>query len=453
MNMIKMKAWKIMAVVALSSTALYSNAQSNSSSMVMNLEECLDYAKENSITLKQAQLSVDDAGIDESTAKSAFLPSLSASVSQGFSNSPFISGDNPSSYNGSVNKSSYNGSYGVDLNMTLYNGGENILNLKQSRVSTEIAKLSVAQQEDILEINIAQLYVEILYTIEQIGVVEQSIDLAKRSLERGAAMKQVGSLNEADYALLESAVASEEYNLVVAQTSLSNKYVQLKQLLELANDSTLEVSATEIEGSTINRAIPSINEVYVAAMDIRPEITSSTLSIESAMLNKKIAQSGYLPTVNLSAGIGVNHLTGSNYTFSYQLKNNYSNSIGLNIQIPIFSKFQTRNSVLKSQNAIDWANLNYTDKTKELYQTIETLHTNAINAQSMYLVSDSKLKALEKSLMLVTEQYNVGAKNIIELLTEQDDYRVAAQDFLQNKYTLMLNKALLEYYQTGIIKL
>lgn len=451
--MIKMKAWRFMAVVALTATALQSNAQADGNSMVMNLDQCLDYAKENSITLKQAQISVDNAEVGESNAKSAFLPSLSATVSQGFSNSPFISGDNPSSYQGSVNKSSYNGSYGVDMNMTLYNGGENALNLKQSRVSTEIAKLGVAQQEDILEINIAQLYVETLYSIEQIKVVESSIELSKKSLERGAAMKEVGSINEADYALLQSAVASDEYNLVVAQTSLSNRYVQLKQLLEISNDSTLEVSATEILQSSLDSAIPSINEVYVAAMDIRPEITSSTLSIESALLDEKIAKTGYLPTVNLSAGIGVNHLTGSNYTFNYQLKNNYSNSIGLNIQIPIFNKFATRNSVLMAKNATEWANLNYTDQTKELYQTIETLHTNAINAQSMYLVSNSKLQALERSLELVTEQYNVGAKNIIELLTEQDNLRQSSQEYLESKYVLILNKALLEYYKTGIIKL
>lgn len=437
--MMKIKAWKGIAIIALATSTLNSNAQT-----VMNLDQCLQYAKENSITLKQSQLNVDDAGINESSAKSAFLPSLSATVSQGFSNSPFITNDN---------KSTYNGSYGVDLNMTLYNGGENALNLKQSRVSTEIAKLAVAQQEDILEINITQLYVEILYTIEQIEVVKNSIELTKKSKERGEAMLQVGSINEADYALLESAVASEEYNLVVAQTSLSNRYVQLKQLLEVANDDTLEVSATEIDSSSIDRAIPSINEVYVAAMDIRPEITSSSLSIESALLDKRIAQSGYLPTISLSGGIGVNHLTGSNYTFNYQLQNSFSSSIGLNINIPIFSKFQNRDAVLKTKNAIEWANLNYTDQTKSLYQTIETLYTNALNAESMYVVSKSKLQALEKSLSLVTEQYNVGAKNIIELLTEQDDHRTAAQDFLQSKYTLMLNKALLEYYQTGIIKL
>lgn len=448
-----MKALRIMAVVALSASALQSNAQGSSGTMVMNLEECLEYAKENSITLKQAQLTVDDADIDISSAKSAFLPSLSASVSQGFSNSPFISGDNPSSYQGSVNKSSYNGSYGVDLNMTLFNGGENTNTLKRSRVSTEIAKLGVAQQEDILEINIAQLYVEILYAIEQIGVSEKSIELTEKSRERGEAMLEVGSINSADYALLQSAVASEEYNLVVAQTALSNKYVELKQLLEIANDTTIKVSATELLKSNVDHTIPSINEVYAAAMDIRPEIASSTLSVESALLNERIAKSGYLPTINLSAGIGVNHLTGSNYTFNYQLKNNYSNSIGLNIQVPIFSRFQTRNSVLKMKNATSLANLNYTDKTKELYQTIETLHTNALNAHSLYLVSESKLEALDKSLDLVTEQYNVGAKNIIELLTEQDDHRVASQEFLQSKYTLMLNKALLEYYQTGIIKL
>ncbi len=444
--MTRMKAWRVVAVAALvaSASATQSFAQGGGGSMVMDLEQCLSYAKENSITLKQSQLSVDNAEIDTSTAKGAFLPSLSASVSQGFTNSPFVSTDS---------KSKYSGSYGVDLGMTLYNGGENALTLKQSRVSTEIAKLGVEQQEDVLEINITQLYVEILYAIEQIEVSKQSIDMRVASMERGAAMLELKSINAADYALLESAVASERYNLVVAQTSLSNKYVQLKQLLEIANDMTLEVAATELEINSIALAIPSIGEVYAAAMEIRPEISSSLLSIESAQLSERIARSGYLPTVSLSAGIGINHLTGSNYTFNYQLKNSYNHAIGLNVSVPIFSKFSTRNSVLQSKNATQWANLNYTDQTKELYQTIETLHNNATNAQSMYMVAESKLKALEKSLMLITERYNVGSRDIIELLTEQDSYRIASQDFLESKYTLILNRALLEYYQTGIIKL
>ncbi len=446
--MTRMKAWRVVAVAALliSASPSHSFAQGGEAgSVVMSLEQCLRYAKEHSITLKQSQLSVDDAEIDTSTAKGAFLPSLSASVSQGFTNSPFISTDS--------NKSNYSGSYGVDLSMTLYNGGENALTLKQSRVSTEIAKLGVEQQEDVLEINITQLYVEILYAIEQIEVVKSSIEMRVASMERGAAMLEVGSINEADYSLLESAVASERYNLVVAQTSLSNKYVQLKQMLEIANEMSLEVAATELKMNSIALAIPSVSTVYAAAMEIRPEISASLLSVESALLSERIARAGYLPTVSLSAGIGINHLTGSNYTFNYQLKNNYNHAIGLNISVPIFSKFSNRNSVLQSRNATEWANLNYTDQTKELYQTIETLHNNAVNAQSMYMVSESKLMALEKSLMLITERYNVGSKNIIELLTEQDSYRVASQEFLESKYTLLLNRALLEYYQTGIIKL
>ncbi len=413
---------------------------------MMNLDACLSYAKENSITLKQAKLEVENSTVDESSAKSAFLPSVNGTITQGFNNSPF-----ETAVNEKMNK--YSGSYGVDLSMTLFNGGENSTTLKQSRVSTEIAKMGVEQQEDILEISITQLYVEILYAIEKISVVENSIALAKKNLEYGDKLKSAGGMNEAEYAQLVSAEATEQYNLVVAQTSLSNKYVQLKHLLEITDDSVIRVDASQLTNNSLSVAIPSVGEVYAAALESRPEIMASTLSIKSAEMDEKIARAAYMPTLSLTAGVGVNHVTGTSYTYSYQLKNNYSNAVGLTLSVPIFNRFDTRNAVTKSKNNTKIANLAYTDNTKNLYQTIETLHNNAINAESMYNVSQLKLKALEKSLELVTKQYEVGMKNIIELLTEQDEYQTSSQDFLESKYTFILNRALLEYYKSGIIKL
>lgn len=442
--MTKTKAWKALAILSLCAISLHSNAQQNNQ-MVMNLEQCLEYAKENSISLKQARIDVDDYIIDESTAKGQFLPSVSASIGQSVSNSPFGSADP---------KTSYNGSYGLDLSMSLYKGGQNTMNLQKSKLSTQIAVLGVAELESSIEISITQIYVEILYAMEQIVVAENSLALSQKTLERGEAQLEVGSINEADLAQLETAVATEQYNLVLAQTSLSNNYLQLRQLLEISNDVDFSVDAAEeLSSGAIMLAIPSINEVYTKALETRPEIAAANINIASAELDEKIAKAGYLPTVSLSAGVGLSHSSNSSYTFSDQIKNSYNNSAGISVSIPIFSKYQNRNAVAQSQNAIKYANLTLADNAKDLYQTIEGLHTNAVNANAMYLVSASKLKALEKSLELVTQQYEVGMKNIIDLLTEQDDYRQSSQEYLESKYVLLLNKALLEYYRTGIIKI
>ncbi|MFR9656363.1 MAG: TolC family protein [Rikenellaceae bacterium] len=440
-----MKAWSMATLILLGAISAPAFSQGGGE-LVMSLEECLSYAKEHSITLQQAKLDVEDSQVDRATAKSAFLPSLSASASQGFTNSPISSGDIQSS-----NK--YSGSYGVDLAMNIYNGGENALNLKQSKLSVEIAKLGMEQDEDVLEVSIAQIYVEILYAIEQIEVTKNSIALSEKNIELGDRMLELGSMNRAEYAQLLTAQASEEYNLVVAQNTLRNKYMQLKHLLEITDGTTLKVDSAELNPTSLAIAIPTLEDVYAVAMSIRPEIASSTLSIESAKLDEKIARAGYLPTLSLSAGVGVNHISGTAYTFGYQLKDNYSNSIGLNLSVPIFNKFATRNAVIKSQNATKYASLTLESTSKSLYQTIETLHTNAVNAHAMYMVSQRKLSALEQSLELVTKQYELGRKSVLDLLTEQDDYRLSSQEYLESKYTLILNKALLEYYRTGVIKI
>lgn len=444
--MINKKVWKITAVALLATLCMQSYAQEKKETLVMSLEQCLDYAKEHSITLKRAQLQVENYSIDESTAKGVFLPSVSASIGQNLNNTPFTTIDGAT-----IN--SYSGSYGIDLSMPLYTGGENRLNVKQSKISTEIATLGVSELVNTLESSVTQIFVEILYVMEQIKVVESSLELSQTNIERGKKLLEVGSINETDYAQLETAEATEQYNLVVAQTTLNNKYLILKQLLEISEDVTLEANASGIAQGELVALIPSIKEVYADALEIRPEIKASQLSIESAELDERIAKSGYLPTVSLTAGIGVGHYSSSDYTFTEQLKNNYNNSIGVNVSIPIFSKWQTRNSVAKSRNAVQSATLDMTESSKDLYQTIESLHNNAVSAYAIYLVSESKLKALEKSLELVTQQYELGMKDIIELLTEQDNYRQSSQEYLESKYTLILNKALLEYYQTGVIKI
>ncbi|MFI3331212.1 MAG: TolC family protein [Rikenellaceae bacterium] len=441
--MTKIKAWKKLVAISCCALSFQSYAQ-DKQNLVMNLQECLSYAKEHSITLQKAKYNISDSEIEESTAKGAFLPKVSASVGQNFGNTPFTEvGD----------KNVYTGSYGADLSLDLYKGGSNSLTLKQSKVETLISKEALKELENSLEVSVTQVYIEILYSIDQIKVVENSLELSLKNVERGKKQLELGSINESDYAQLETAVSTEQYNLVVAKNALSSKYLTLKQLLEISDQATLSIPSDELASEAIISKIPSLEQVYAAALESRAEIKASKLSIESAEYDQKLAKSDYLPTISLSAGIGLSHNTSSDYTFSNQLKNNYNHSVGVNVSVPIFNRNATKNAVKKSQNAVSYAKLELKEETKNLYQTIESLYNNAVNAKSLYEVSEVKLKALDKSLELVTKQFELGSKDIIDLLTEQDSYRTASGEYLENKYTFILNKAILNFYQNGIIKL
>ncbi len=421
-------------------------AQGGSTSISMSLEECLEYAKENSITLKKAQLQIENSESEQVSAKGAFLPTVSGSVSQGLSSYPL----NESS---SLSAATYAGSYGVDLSMTLYNGGSNRAKLQQSVVGGEIASASMAELSSSLEVAITELYVEILYAIEQIEVAQSSLEISEKSQEQGAAFLEAGTINQADYAQLESATASSKYSVVVAETQLSSLYVSLRHLLEIPYDVEFAIEEITLSDDVLLAQIPTVVDVYQVALDSRPEIQSAELYIQSAQYDQTIAESGFLPKLSLTAGTGVNHSSSSSYDFSSQMRNNFSTSAGLNLSIPIFSGYINRSNVAIAKNSVKTAELSLSEAEKDLYQTIETLRNNAANAQAIYSVSEYMLQANLKSMELTTEQYEVGLKSTIELLTEQDNYNQTYQDYLINKYQLILNKALLGYYKTNIIKL
>ncbi len=437
--MTKSKLMGVAALLFICSCPVATHAQGLS----MSLDECLSYAAENSITLQKAKLLIDSSAAEELSAKGAFLPTISGSVNQGLSAYPLSDDDT----------FAYSGSYGVDLSMTLYSGGKNRAQLQQSQLGQQIAESEYSEYSSSIEVSITELYVEILYAIEQIKVAEATLSLSEQNEERGRAFLEAGSINEVDLAQLESATASSKYDVVVAQTQLSALYISMKHLLEISYDVDFEVKTPDLSDDLLLAPIPSVVVVYEQALDSRPEIQSSKLYIQSAELDTTIAKAGYLPTLSLTAGTGINHSSTSSYDFSSQMRNNFVTTAGLNLSIPIFSNYKNKSAVAIASNNLQSASLSLTEAEKELYQTIETLRNNATSAQAMYSVSDYMLQASQKSMELTTEQYKVGMKNTIELLTEQDNYSQTQQQHLINKYQLILNKALLNYYKTNIIKL
>ena len=191
--------------------------------------------------------------------------------------------------------------------------------------------------------------------------------------------------------------------------------------------------------------LPAKRDVYVSALALRPEIEASKLNVNASELGIDIAKSGYLPT--LSAGIGTNHTSGSDFTFSEQVKNGWNNSIGLSVSVPIFNNRQTKSAVQKAKLQYETSMLSLLDEQKALYKTIEGLWLDANSAQQRYAAANEKLKSTQISYNLISEQFNLGMKNTVELLTEKNNLLQAQQEQLQAKYMAILNTQLLKFYQ------
>ena len=414
------------------------------------LRNCIDYALEHNITIRRNRINVESTQEDVKTAKADFLPSLSGNISQRIVNRPnsasgtIISGDNITT---SESKTSYNGSYGIDANWTVYNGSKRVNTLKQQQLNSRIAELTVDESENSIEENITQLYVQILYSAEAVKVNESTLEVSRKEFERGQELFNAGSIASSDLAQLEAQVSNDNYQLVTSQTTLQNYKLQLKQLLELDGDFEMDLFLPPLDDSSVLIPLPTKDDVYQTALNLRPEIESSKLNIEASDMNIKISRAGSIPSLSLSAGIGTTNANGNDFSFSEQVKQNWNNSIGLTLSIPIFDKRQTKSAVNKAKLQRQTSELDLMDNQKTLYKTIESLWLSANSAQQQYVAATQKLKSTQASYALVSEQFNLGMKNTVELLTEKNNLLSAQQETLQAKYTAILNAGLLRFYQ------
>ena len=413
------------------------------------LQECLDYAIANNIQIQQKKLAAASSHEDVLQSRSALFPSVSFSTNQNISWRPFAE-STINLTNGSMTTSrntvSYNGSYGINASWTVWNGNRNTNTIKRNKLSEQAADLDVASQSNTIQEQIAQLYVQTLYENEAVKVCKEVIKASELQRDRAKVMVELGSLAQVDLTQLESRVAQDYYSLSQAESQLANYKLQLKQLLEIHDSEPFEIAIPDIEDSKVLGTLPDEQAVYTAALTTRPEIQSAALDIESSKIALASARSGYMPTISINAGIGTSNSSGPDTPFFTQVKNNLSNSIGLSISVPIFDNLQTRTNIRKAKYTLHTSELNLQSQQKQLYSSVENYWLNASTSQQQYQYAKKYAESMKESYDLVSEQFNLGLKNIVELTTGKNNMLQAEQQLLQTKYTALLNQAMLRFY-------
>ena len=335
--------------------------------------------------------------------------------------------------------------------MTLYNGGQLGNNIKLQEINSQIAELNADATALTIEEDVTRAYVQILYAQEAVKQDSVQIDLSQAQWDRAKALFKAGLLNKADVAQLESQTANDRYQLVADLSSLDGYKLTLKQLLELDGDQAMNIADPNLTDNVL-APLPSKADVFAMALNLRPEIRAQQLAMDRSDIDVKIAKAGMKPTVNLSAGINTNNVTGNGNMFT-QLKNQWSNSVGVSVNVPIWDHHKTKNAVAKARLEKENSRLSLIDTQKTLWKTIENYWQTAYSNQQRYVAAQEKVKAAQTSYELTSEQFRLGLKNIIELMTDKTTYSASVQQMLQAKYMAVLNAALLRYYAGEGIKL
>ena len=420
------------------------------------LQECIDYAMQNNITLQRAKLQQQSAQEDVKGAKAALLPSLSASTNQSVGYRPWQDAGTTTVTNGTVNtkvdKTYYNGSYGVNAQWTGWNGNRNRNQGKLNQLTAEQAELDAQETANSIQERIAQLYVQILYLTEAVKVNEESLKTARKNEDRGREMVDVGSMSKADLAQLSAQRATDEYNVVEAETQVRNYKLQLKQLLEITDEADFDVAIPEVSDERLLAEIPTLQSVYETALTTRPEIERSQLAIKSSDVSLAIAKAGWLPNISLTAGVSTSTNSLATNGWGSQMKSNVNASGGLSVSVPIFDGRSTKTAVNKAKIQQLQAQLDLQDQQKTLYSNIQGYWLNALTNQQKYRAAGASVESARQSYDLLSEQFRLGLKNIVELMTGKDNLLQAQQNQLQSKYQTLYNRQMLEFYQNGIIK-
>ena len=414
------------------------NATAQEASKTWTLQECLDYAYQNNIQVRQSRNNQLSGIEDTKQAKAALFPSLVASTTQSYTNYP------SSEF---TDNNSYTGTYGITAGMRIFEGGKLRTEVKRQKVQNQMDALSVEESVNDIRIAIVQAYMQCLYAADAVRINRSTAEASKAQRDRAEEMLRAGSISRVDFAQLQSQYSSDEYQVVVASSTLDNYKLQLKQLLELDIMEEMNPAVPGVKEENVLKALPSKDEVYATALKVMPQIRRGELGVEAAKLEEKSARAGFYPSISLSASIGTGHMSNNDFESGSQIWNRFNENIGLTLSIPIFSNRKNRTAVNKAKIAVDNSYLEWTSLQKELLRDVESAYLDATSAQAQYLSAREKEKYARESYELTSEQFRVGVKNTVELITAQNEYSAAQQQVLQAKYLTLLSIELLNIYQ------
>lgn len=418
------------------------------------LKDCIDYALEHNITVTEGRLAVRSSSEDISEAKAKLYPSLSFSTTHQGGYRPFADGSGD--YMDNV---SYAGDYGLNANWTVWNGNANRNTLKQQKIVGKQQELALEESVNSIQEQILNLYVQLLYVGEAVKVDEQILEISRQNAIRGAEMYEVGSLSKADLSQLDAQVATDEYNLVNMKGLLEDYKQQLKYLLRLDYDADFDIAVPSSSDEQALAQIPSVHDVLANAMVSRPEIRGAMLGIEHGNVGIDIAKAGRMPTISLTGGIGTSTISGTHTqmgvssTWGNQMKSNINGSIGVTLSVPIFDNRAAKTAITKAEISLQQSKAEADDAKSNLALTVQGFWINATTNQQRFRAAVASVASAQDSYDLLSEQFRLGLKNIVELTNAKTTLLNAQQNRLESKYMAILYLQLLYFYKGEEMKM
>lgn len=434
--------------------ALWMAAVAGYAQEMWSLRRCIDYAIENNINIRRTANSVEQSAVEANTAKWARLPNLSGSAGQSWNwgrSQTAVKNEETGDYTTVyVNTNSQGTNMNLSTNIPLFTGLQipNQYALAKLNLKAAVSDLEKAKED--ISINVASSYLQVLFNQELMQVAEAQVELSLQQQERISRLVQMGKASVAEEAEAKARVAQDRMTAVQARNNYELALLDLSQLIELESPEGFRLETPEAS-FRLHQLTPP-DEIYQTALGNKPAIKAAQYRLEGSKHSIRIAQSAYYPQLSLSGSLGTNYYSTINRSFKEQMSDNFNKYIGLNLSIPIFNRFSTRNRVRTARLQRDNYELQLSESKKVLYKEIQQAWYNAVAAESKYSSSHAAATAGAESFRLMSEKYENGKANAVEYNEAKQNLMRSQSDELQAKYEYLFRTKILDFYKGETIE-
>ena len=415
---------------------------------VWSLQKCVDYALTNNIKIKQGIISTQYQQNQLRQSKNSRLPNLNGQVSQNLNFGRSLTYDN--TYK-DINSSETD--LGLGTTIPVFNGFQITNSIEKLKLDLMASVEDLSKAKSDISVNIASTYLEILFDKELVKVAEDQLTVTRQQIKQIGEKVEAGSLARGSLLEIEAQAAGEDLNLVNAKNQLQLAKLKLVQLLELEMNDKFDIEVPNLPEISAQASVVAATEVYKTAVQFRPEIKGADLRFQSSKYQLRLAQGTLYPTISLYANVYDSYnnkytdINGKNIDFSSQLKNNQRKGIGVQMNIPIFTRFQNRLQIDNARLQVLNTELDLESARKLLRSDIETAQTNAIAAMNRFSSNQKAVSSMREAFRYSEEKFSVGLVNAVEYNTAKTKLAKSESDLLQAKYEFIFRTKLLDLYR------
>ncbi|HEY9082599.1 MAG TPA: TolC family protein [Vicingaceae bacterium] len=419
-------------------------AQDTAENKVWTLKECVDYALENNISIKQSELDKLNQYQDVKNARGNFLPNLNASASQSFN-----FGSSIDATGSRVSADYRSNNYSLNSNLVLFDGFSNIHTLNQAQINVAVQEANITKMKNDISLNVVNAYLQVLFAKEQIKIAQFQVDISIKEVERITNLVDAGLAPKGDLLNIKATLGSDEQTLIDAQNNFDMATLRLAQLLQLP-EGTITIEEIELKDPNNSIIANESTVIYEKAAISFPEIKAAELTIESAEKGVKISKANYLPSLsfNYSLSTVYQHRQGYVDFFPHneQLDNNLGHFLGLSLNIPIFNRFQFRTSVTRAEINMERAKNNLESEKLRLRESVQIAYTDAKSASKSFEASKKSVEAQNEAFKYAQERFQVGNMNAFDFNQTKNRLFTAESQLLRSKYDYTFKLKVLEFY-------